>query len=73
MLMQIEIDSYDDKGKLVQTLYADMPRSEYDRLTSLINDPAQADRIVYITSRVKKDGPTKDWMFKAGRIKLRQV
>ncbi|MCW2901730.1 MAG: hypothetical protein JWO67_3995 [Streptosporangiaceae bacterium] len=71
--MRVEIDHYDRDGQLQQTLYADMPREEFDRIVGVAEDRDQADRILYISSRVKKDGPTKDWMFCAGDIKLRQV
>lgn len=56
-----------------QILWADMTPQEFDRYNKFINDPAEADRILYIPSRVHEDGPTKNWMFEAGRIKLRQV
>jgi hypothetical protein len=70
--MQVEIDFRAESGK-TQTLFANMTDAEYDRYTRLINDPREADRIVYISSRVKKNGPTNEWMFEVGRITLRKV
>lgn len=71
--MRVEIDHYDRNGELQQTLYADMTREEFDRIVGVIADRDQADKILYIPSRVKKDGPTNDWQFCAGDIQLRQV
>jgi len=70
--VQIEIDFRPDDGP-PQTLYADLPIGEVERLEADTCDPAKADSIVYIPSRTKKNGPTNSWMFRIGRIKIRRV
>lgn len=70
--MKIEIEFRPDDGP-TQTLYADLPEKDVKKLEDDIRDPRKADSIVYIPSRVKKNGPTNDWMFRIGRIKIHRV
>jgi hypothetical protein len=70
--LKIEIDFVPDDGP-TQTLYADLPRGDVESLERASADPDRADDIVYIPSRVEKDGPTKDWMYRVGRITIRRV
>jgi hypothetical protein len=70
--MQIEIDFRPDTGG-VQTLHADLPVKDVEELERVTADPANADDVVYIPSRVKRDGPVKEWMFRVGRITIRRV
>lgn len=70
--MQIEIEFQPDDGPK-QTLYADLPRKEVEAIEAAIADPDASDKILYITSSVKKNGPSNDWMFRASRIKIHRV
>jgi hypothetical protein len=70
--MQIEIKFQPDDGR-PQTLYADLPTADVEQLEEITTDPRAKDDVVYIPSRVKKNGPTKNWMFRVGRIKIHRV
>lgn len=70
--MQIEIDFRPDDGPK-QTLYADLPRRDVEQLEVDTANPDRADDTVYIPSRVEKNGPTNEWMFRIGRITIRRV
>jgi hypothetical protein len=70
--MQIEIDFEPDDGP-TQTLYADLPPKDVEQLEAATADPDNADQVVYIPSRVKRNGPTERWMFRVGRITIRRV
>jgi hypothetical protein len=69
--VKIEIEFQPDDGPR-QTLYADLPRGDVESLEAATRDPDRADDIVYIPSRVEKNGPTKNWMFRIGRIQIRR-
>lgn len=70
MRVLIHFDADDTPKGQIQTLYADMTQKEYDAYQAIISDPAQGDDILYINSRVKRDGPANDWMFRVSRIRL---
>lgn len=57
------------KGE-TKTLYADMTEAEYDAFQRILADPSQGDQTLYIRSRVERDGPTKEWMFRARLTRL---
>ncbi|TDD97676.1 hypothetical protein [Actinomadura rubrisoli] len=70
--MKIEIEFRPANGP-AQTLYADLPPRDVEQLEADTTNPDRADDVVYIPSRVKKDGPTNEWMFRIGRIKIHRV
>lgn len=54
-----------------QILHADLSRDSINEINAAIASP-DADRLIlYIDCRVKVDGPTKEWMFRANLITLR--
>ena len=69
--MKIEIEFKPHDGPK-QTLYADLPIGDVEKLEHDTKDPARADDIVYIPSQVEKNGPTNNLMFRVGRIKIRR-
>lgn len=70
--MQIEIEFRPDDGRK-QTLYADLSTEDVERLEGIVADPGNANDVVYITSQVKKDGPSRERLFRVGRIKIKRV
>ena len=70
MRVLIHFDGDNTPKGQIQTLYADMTQAQYDACQAVLSDPAQGDEILYINSRVKRDGPTKEWMFRASRTRL---
>jgi hypothetical protein len=68
MKVLIHFDA-DDRDK-PQTLYADMTQKEYDDYQTILSDRSQANSTLYIRSRVERNGPTKEWMFRVSRTRL---
>lgn len=70
--MKIEIEFHPNDGP-VQTLYADLPVKDVERLEADTRDPAKADNIVQIPSQTERNGTTNNWMFHLGLIKIHRV
>lgn len=70
--MNVEIDFVPDDG-LPQVLHADMSRELFDQINRVIAGPHPEMVTIKIPSRVERNGPTHDWIFRASRITLREV
>lgn len=58
----------DDDGP--QTLYADMTEAEFERIREITEDPANADDVLVIESRVDRDATAYPWTFRVSRLKV---